>query len=923
MSDGVGNTSLDHYSDVSPRGSFDHEDGSETNSRSLSRSFLSQPPHSPKTVNHQLQKSHSRSQISVPNQAGEHRDGMILQVRSISLSTLHNQNLFLAQLAGQAKSPKILTQFEKSQMTENGIDSKGSAFFFEGAAVPTVNEEEESSPEIAALISLLSDLTKLSLCPCIEHVLQFFRVTSLLLSYTISGPSGKYDASYCDPNSFTPLRLHSFSTLLNIWWQIVLFLQKCGVKQLDGRRKWNIYMIAKMVGLVWSENVEEVGTLEEYSPEMEEDSIPPAAKNLQVESQSQVEMLPVVQEESASFSQAEANSSVTSDVPDNEGCTYTGADANEVFELPPLTRKDVKRSKLSRQVTPFPTDSISPTNAIIDDTLFRKLLGGDESTDNLDQPVIKPKSDSLVLEPFVKSDSNLPKRKTRHNRSVTPMGNITDMLRSAKETQNLDSNLFRYTSADSKSNVGGIQSNFLMESSTSALSEDLIGPSSTNIGLFSNTLQESSKSEPCDFSLKQTFGSSSEDSAAISLMRPLDASTVRPPTPKPQVDSKYDFQNLLKQVNMTPLSNDDGCRDGFDDLLTQKPNNLPSPLGMGRRKWMTLPNISMLATIEEDIEGEDCKSPQVGVFMRKTLDIETSDVLLKPLAPNKLGTEISSDIADVGEIHFAPRVPSKQFRIPRKSGMEVTGKETPRSGGLQDPSAYGMNLGDESGGSSHSTVASGISLSSVDPGKIKQNNSGGQRRRPNSSSNSRPITDDEIESAGTAFLDMIGKNLGLGVAAKDMGGEERPVGQNHHRKTQSRCSIDWTLPPADMIFDRQGMDLRSPGNLLLDEEGSESSSSDFDADIQNSPSLEATAHPKYEDSSNSIFIQPGALPHPLIVDETEGVFLQLSPTQINRVGPPSLSTEDGGFIHRDSFYLKHQEVQQSVNVIPKTLKDST
>jgi len=55
------------------------------------------------------------------------------------------------------------------------------------------------------------------------------------------------------------------------------------------------------------------------------------------------------------------------------------------------------------------------------------------------------KSDSLVLEPIVKSDSNLPKRKTRHNRSVTPMGNITDMLRSAKETQNLDSNLFRYT----------------------------------------------------------------------------------------------------------------------------------------------------------------------------------------------------------------------------------------------------------------------------------------------------------------------------------------------------------------------------------------------------------------------------------------------------------------------------------------------
>ncbi len=109
----------------------------------------------------------------------------------------------------------------------------------------------------------------------INRLRRIFRVTSLLLSYAISGPCGKYDASYCDPNSFTPLRLHSFSTLLKLWWQMVLFHQKCGIKQLDGRCKWNIYMIAKIVGLVWSENEEDVGILEEYSPEMEEDSIPP------------------------------------------------------------------------------------------------------------------------------------------------------------------------------------------------------------------------------------------------------------------------------------------------------------------------------------------------------------------------------------------------------------------------------------------------------------------------------------------------------------------------------------------------------------------------------------------------------------------------------------------------------------------------
>ena len=32
--------------------------------------------------------------------------------------------------------------------------------------------------------------------------------------------------------------------------------------------------------------------------------------------------------------------------------------------------------------------------------------------------------------------------------------------------------------------------------------------------------------------------------------------------------------------------------------------------------------------------------------------------------------------------------------------------------------------------------------------------------------------------------------------------EERSVGAAHHRKTRSRCSIDWTLPPTDMLLEK-------------------------------------------------------------------------------------------------------------------------
>ncbi len=37
---------------------------------------------------------------------------------------------------------------------------------------------------------------------------------------------------------------------------------------------------------------------------------------------------------------------------------------------------------------------------------------------------------------------------------------------------------------------------------------------------------------------------------------------------------------------------------------------------------------------------------------------------------------------------------------------------------------------------------------------------------------------------------------------KELSGEERRVGAAHHRKTRSRCSIDWSLPPADMLLEK-------------------------------------------------------------------------------------------------------------------------
>jgi hypothetical protein len=194
---------------------------------------------------------------------------------------------------------------------------------------------------------------------------------------------------------------------------------------------------------MWFEYTAEAAILEKYSPDMEEDNLPNIiGKISQVEAQSQVEILPVVQKESASFSQAEATSSVASDIPEAKG-KDTMADKTDIME-PPSLRKNISRPlKLKRQVTPFPLklsnsnsnlflqnakdrmgeeqqcnakkktdesfflkDAILQPSTVTDDDLFRKLLGGDEF-------VPLAKKDALDSEVVNKTDSVAPKRKHR------------------------------------------------------------------------------------------------------------------------------------------------------------------------------------------------------------------------------------------------------------------------------------------------------------------------------------------------------------------------------------------------------------------------------------------------------------------------------------------------------------------------------
>ncbi len=87
-------------------------------------------------------------------------------------------------------------------------------------------------------------------------------------------------------------------------------------------------------------------------------------------------------------------------------------------------------------------------------------------------------------------------------------------------------------------------------------------------------------------------------------------------------------------------------------------------------------------------------------------------------------------------------------------------------------------------------------------------------------SNTLPSTDAEIVKAGTSFLDAVELSLGIGyvgylididffyslshftfrgmIERGTRNGEGERVGQGHHKKTKSRCSIDWSIPNDDI-----------------------------------------------------------------------------------------------------------------------------
>lgn len=221
-------------------------------------------------------------------------------------------------------------------------------------------------------------------------------------------------------------------------------------------------------------------------------------------------------------------------------------------------------------------------------------------------------------------------------------------------------------------------------------------------------------------------------------------------------DKKNKFNTLnFSSVNKSPFQESSTAK--VEPKATSS-SVVSNTFGSGRRKYMTIGSftpsaLSTLATISEaksrseDGNDDDDSDTHSAPFDQRKAD--------KPSKLSPRGSKKDSDTLDREMQRAVSSAPVKQMRIPKISSTETNQKQR-------------------------------------DDGNASANNSG--------TFVMSEIKDDE--EAGAGFLDRIGKQLGVLGITKDVWGEERPVGTAHHRKTRSRCSIDWSLPATDNILEK-------------------------------------------------------------------------------------------------------------------------
>ena len=173
---------------------------------------------------------------------------MVLQVRTVSFSSVHPQNTTLSKFLNVTSNyPKRLQSEDLSSLSSPWSLSRNDMLL----RIDADHEPEPTSSSITALESVV-EISKSSLCPQFDLSSHLLRVLSQLWRTLVVG-RGDPELLWANPASLTSLRLHSFASMLHSLSSVTVYLAKNGLKQLDGRGKFNLVSMAYVVGMVFDE----------------------------------------------------------------------------------------------------------------------------------------------------------------------------------------------------------------------------------------------------------------------------------------------------------------------------------------------------------------------------------------------------------------------------------------------------------------------------------------------------------------------------------------------------------------------------------------------------------------------------------------------------------------------------------------------
>jgi len=104
----------------------------------------------------------------------------------------------------------------------------------------------------AAMIEPTIAITDHQVCTVPRSTDHLLRIMPLLWRSLICG-DGEPNLIWANPGASTPLRVHSFATILHLVGATSLYMSKNGVTQVDGASKWNVVVLGRVLALMFDE----------------------------------------------------------------------------------------------------------------------------------------------------------------------------------------------------------------------------------------------------------------------------------------------------------------------------------------------------------------------------------------------------------------------------------------------------------------------------------------------------------------------------------------------------------------------------------------------------------------------------------------------------------------------------------------------